>query len=498
MFPATGEDGLAAVRCEVSLTPPAAAALCSAARPIVLAAKRASSRLSPNIAPGLAELGVFLPYSPLHHLLLRRFGRPIVATSGNISGEPVLANEEEVSRRLAHVADGFLHHNRRIVRPADDSVCRVIQGQARPLRIGRGAAPLELRLAEPQARPIVGLGGHMKSTVCLSWDNRAVVSPHIGEMDSPRSLAVFEQVVADLQTLYGVRAEAVVCDAHSEYTTSRWAWRCGMPATRVWHHYAHASALAGEHGLTKPMLVFTWDGVGLGPDGTLWGGEALFGRPGQWRRVATMRAFRLPGGERAGREPWRSAAGLCWEAGCDWSGPAEAMPIARQAWKRRVNAPETTAVGRLFDAAAAIVMNTHTVSYEGQGPTQLEALAVRGTGRVIDMPLTRDYQGLWRADWQPLLTHLLESGEAPEERAASVHMTLAGCVASQAELILSQTAFDTVGLCGGVFQNARLTTAVVSMLEDRGFDVRLGSRVPVNDAGLSFGQVVEYAAAQRA
>ena len=319
MFPTGGADSLDVVRGYVNFSLEEAELVAGPVRPIVLVEKKKDCGLAANVAPGLAEIGVFLPYSPLHEMLLHRCGRPIVATSGNISGEPVLTRNDEASTRLAHIADAFLQHNRPIVRPADDPVYRRIAGKTRPLRIGRGCAPLEMNLPWRQPQPLLAVGGHMKGTVALAWDNRVVVSPHIGEMDSPRSLTVFEQLARDLQSLYGVRAERIVCDAHPGYTTNKWArQQADLPVDEVWHHAAHASAVAAEYERPGNWLMFTWDGVGLGDDGTLWGGEALHGVAGCWQRVASLRTFRLPGGERAGREPWRSAAALHWEAGLPW------------------------------------------------------------------------------------------------------------------------------------------------------------------------------------
>ena len=227
MFPLAGDDGLDEVRRHAQVLPKESELLVSPARPIVLITQRPSSTLTDGIAPGLRRIGVFLPYSPLHQLLLEDFGGPVVATSGNISGEPVLTQNSEASQRLAPIADAFLHHDRPIVRPADDPVYRQIDNRMRPLRMGRGCAPVELQLPWRQKRPLIATGGHMKGAVALSWDDRVVVSPHIGEMDSPRSLAVFEQVVEDLQRLYDVRAESIACDAHSGYTTTQWANRQG-------------------------------------------------------------------------------------------------------------------------------------------------------------------------------------------------------------------------------------------------------------------------------
>ena len=246
MFPLEGDDGLDAVRRYADLSPAEAELLKSPARPIVLTTKKGNSDLARNVAPGLGEVGAFLPYSPLHALLLDEFGAPLVATSANISGEPVLTDNEEVEGRIAAVVDGYLHHNRPIVRPADDPVYRRIGGIMRPIRIGRGCAPVEIGLPWRQSAPVLAVGGHMKGTVALAWDDRVVVSPHIGEMDSPRSLKVFEQIAGDLQQLYGVQAERIVCDAHPGYTTHRWARQQDLPVETVWHHQAHASAVAAE------------------------------------------------------------------------------------------------------------------------------------------------------------------------------------------------------------------------------------------------------------
>ena len=315
MFPLAGDDGLSIARQYVDFDTTEAEIVTGPMRPIVLVRRRADSGLAPAVAPGLDEIGVFLPYSPMHQLLLDGVEGPVVATSGNISGEPVLTDNVEARRRLDTVADGFLQHDRPIVRPADDPVFRRIGNALRPLRIGRGCAPRELRLPWRQREPLLAVGGHMKGTVALSFDDRVVVSPHIGEMDRPRSLDVFERVAQDLQALYGVEATRIACDAHPGYTTRRWAERQELPLETVWHHEAHASAVAAEFGRQGDWLMFSWDGVGLGRDGTLWGGEAFVGRPAAWQRFASLRSFRLPGGDKAGREPWRSAAALHWE--CD-------------------------------------------------------------------------------------------------------------------------------------------------------------------------------------
>lgn len=485
MFPPQGDWLERAVDLDVA----ARAALFDPLRPIVLARLRGQSGLCSAISPGLDEVGAMLPYSPLHHLLLQNFGRPLVATSANLSGEPVLTDAAEVETRLAGVADCCLHHDRDIVRPADDSVVRVIAGKVRALRCGRGAAPVELTLPFSLRRPLLAVGSQMKNTVALAWRDRAVVSPHIGDLGSPRALAVFEQVIADLQSLYGVIAEAVACDAHPGFAATRWAAASGLPVTRVLHHHAHASALAAEYPDVETWLTFTWDGVGLGDDGALWGGEGFVGAPGEWTRVATLRPFRLPGGDKAARAPWRSAAGVSWEAGLPWrSGQYE---TAYHAWRRRLNCPQTSAAGRLFDAAAALVGLLDEASHEGQGPMWLEAAAQGGAASPIPLPLAKNAAGLWQLDWEPLIAFLSDAARPPARRAACFHSSLACGLLAQAIAVRAETGVRHIGLCGGVFQNRLLTEQVVALLEDEGFDVRLPERLPCNDGALSFGQLVE-------
>ncbi|MBD3812384.1 MAG: carbamoyltransferase HypF [Betaproteobacteria bacterium] len=477
-----------ALRGAVHMTPERADFLASAQRPIVLLPKRAESGLSNLIAPGLAEIGCLLPYSPLHDLLLADFGGPLVATSGNLSGEPVLTDNLEAQTRLAHLADAFLHHDRPIVRPADDPVYRPIAGAPRPLRLGRGNAPLELGLPAALPEPVLALGSHMKNTLCLAWGSRAVISPHIGELGTARSQDTLAQVASDLQNLYQVRATHLIVDRHPGYGTRRYARAGGLPVFEVWHHHAHASALAWEFPDVADWIVFAWDGVGLGEDGTLWGGEAFTGAPGRWQRAASIRTFRLPGGDKAGREPWRAAAALLWETG--QPAPFAPEPL-HQAWSARLNSPPSSAVGRLFDAAAALCGTCTHASFEGEAPMRLEAAAAASAGNAVELPLARDPLGLWRTDWAPLLPMLGDTTRPPAERAARFHLSLAQALVEQAQQLHTQTGIRSVGLTGGVFQNRVLAEAAIRLLERAGFSAHLPQCVPVNDAGLSFGQVIE-------
>lgn len=494
MFPQAGEDGLDRVREFTEPGPAEAAALSGAHRPIVLVKKRRDRELASEIASGLDEIGVFLPYAPLHHMILERFGGPLVATSGNISGEPVITDSAMAGKRLGAVADAFLHHDRPILRPADDTVMRVIAGQPRTLRAGRGMAPVELRLSRPLPYPVLATGGQMKNAIALGFAGRAVLSPHVGELDTPRAHEVFERVAADLQALYAAPARAIVTDLHPGYWAAGWARRQGLPVLRVGHHAAHASGLAGEHPGIAEWLTFTWDGIGLGTDGTFWGGEALHGRPGAWQRAASLRPFHVVGGDRAGREPWRSAAALMWETGQDFDAiDADMAGLAHAAWSKRINTFATSSAGRLFDAAAALVFGLYTASFEGQGPMLLEAIA-DPSAQAIGLPLNRDEDGLLRMDWSPLAAMLADQGISRSRRAGMFHASLARSMVEQAAILADDFSFQAIGLTGGVFQNRLLAERVIEGMTALNLPVFLPQAVPANDGGLAFGQLVEAAA----
>jgi hydrogenase maturation protein HypF len=491
LFPWAGPDGLEVLRRHLRPSDAEAHSVTAPQRPIVLMRTRSDHGLAPSIAPGLTEVGAMLPYSPLHHLLAEAFGGPLVATSANFSGEPVLTDNAETRERLAAICDAFLHHDRPIVRPADDSVLRHIAGAPRRLRIGRGIAPLELPAPRPFAAPVLAVGGHLKNTIALGWDDRIVVSPHIGELDNPRSLAVFRQVVEDLCTLYRVRPEWIAHDAHPQYASTRWAQGQGLATLAVPHHRAHAAMLAGEYPEPRRWIVFTWDGTGLGEDGHIWGGETLLGQPGDWRRVGSLRSFRLPGGDRAGREPWRSAAALCWAVGQDYRPAGLDIDLARQAWGRGLNCPLSTAAGRVFDAAAALLGLCEQGSFEGQGPMWLEAVASDAGDDFPPLTLQRDASGLWTCDWAALLPWLRDPSRSVAERSRGLHLALADALCRQAMLLLDEHGDCALGLSGGVFQNRLLCELVVERLSREGLRVYLPERIPYNDAGLSFGQLIE-------
>ncbi len=499
LFPRAGATGLDRLRLDCAPSEDEARALRSLERPIVLVRLRKGSELSPALAPGLTELGAMLPHSPLHDLLAEMFDGPLVATSGNVSGEPVVTTRADAERYLEPIADAFLHDDGPILHPADDSVVRIIAGKPRALRLGRGRAPLERVLPISLSEPILAPGGQMKATLALGFGTRVVISQHLGDIDSPRGLDLLEATADSMQRLYGIRVRTLVCDAHGGYSSARWARRQGdMTVLRIPHHQAHASAVAGEFPGESPWLCFTRDGAGLGEDGTLWGGEALLGRPGAWARIATLRPFAPPGGEAVARAPWRSAAALAWDVGLDWSPPNLDVTLARSAWQVRLNCPATSSVGRLFDAASAFLGLVQQASYEGEGPMAIEVIAdpIGGMEDAMSLPIDTRADDIWQTDWRPLVPMLLDDAWPVKRRALAFHATMALTLMTQAIAARCAHGDFAVGLAGGVFQNRRLSELALHALHAAGFRAYLPVSVPCNDAGLSFGQVIEAAARQ--
>jgi len=359
------------------------------------------------------------------------------------------------------------------------------------------AATSLVTLPRPVPAPVLALGGQAKACLALAFGSDVAFSGELGDLTCPAGLENLESQARALQRAHGVRAKALICDAHAGYTSTRWARAQNSFTTRqVFHHHAHASALAGEFPEHPNWLCFTWDAAGMGTDGTLWGGEALFGAPGGWARVATFRPFAPPGGEKAAREPWRSAAALAWTLGLEFAPPGEPMiALAKAAWVKRLNAPPTSAAGRLFDAAAALLDLVHYAEHEAQGPIALERLA----GLVDDeppvkLPLRRRPDGVLQADWAPLVTMLTDSTQSHAARAYAFHASLAGTLVAQAAAIRDAGAVFAVGLCGGVFQNRLLTGLVLDGLHRAGLVAYQPIRHPCHDGALSFGQIIEACA----
>ncbi len=472
----TGDPSLLAV-----LTDEESALLASPARPIVLARRRDDSPLAEGIAPGSPLVGLMLPYTPLHHLLLHDVGEPLVLTSGNLTDEPIAIEDDDARRRLGEIADLILAHDRPIHRRCEDSVLR-----ARfPIRRSRGLVPEPIELPVAPPVPLVAVGAQLKSTFCVVRGTEAFVSPHLGDLDSEAAYRAFRADLALYTSMLGVEPEAIACDLHPDYLSTRWARDRGLPVVDVQHHHAHAAACLAEHGETGPALAIVLDGTGLGSDGTIWGGEILSVDLSTSERLAHLEPLLLPGGDAAVREPWRVAAAVLEQAGR--AVPWEAWATVRASL--RVNAPASTGAGRLCDAAAALLGVRERVSYEGQAAIELEHLA--GETRAAPYPCDVTGDTIRSTDLLLAVADDLAAGRPRDEIAAAFHEGLALAVA-RACLAAADT--TTVVLSGGSFQNLRLLDAVGRHLRDDGRRVLEHQRVPPNDAGISVGQAAVAAA----
>jgi hydrogenase maturation protein HypF len=469
-------------------------------RPIVLLRRRPDATIASEVAPENPYLGLMLPYTPLHHILMAELDFPVVATSGNLSDEPIATDNDDALVRLGETADLFLVHDREIVRPVDDSVARALLGRPQILRRARGYAPASIAVAS-MSTGILALGGHLKAAVALTQDDGVVMSPHIGDLNSASSRDAFETVIDSLLRLYERKPRALACDLHPDYHTTHlaeaWAAKYGLPLARVPHHLAHVAAGMAEHGLNPPVLGVAWDGTGFGTDGTIWGGEFLLVTEDGWKRIGHLRPFRLPGGEAAIREPRRAAFGLLYEMfGADVSMMGHLPPIASFSESERrtlvamlgkgINAPVTTSAGRLFDGVAALLGLRQTNGYEGQAACALEWEIDGEDGKAYDFAVTMS-QSLWIVDWAPALHALLDDlkvGVPVDRIAAGFHAGLAKSIAEFA----GKVGVETVMLTGGCFQNRQLTERTAEALERAGHRPNGHENVPPGDGGLALGQ----------
>ncbi len=487
---------LAAAETYCDVTIEEARLLVSPEAPIVLLRARRATGLAPGVAPGNPLLGVMLPYTPLHHLLLADLGFPVVATSGNRTDEPICTDEREALARLAGLADVFLVHDRPVARPVDDSVVRVVLGRELVLRRARGYAPLAVPVGEPLP-PLLAVGAHLKNAVAVSTPVGVGLSQHVGDLGTAEARPAFHAAAADLPALHGVRPAAVACDLHPDYASTRHARATGLRVVPVQHHHAHVLACLADNGVTGPCLGAAWDGTGLGTDGTAWGGEFLRVADAGFERVAHLRPFPLPGGDRAAREPRRTALGVLYELfGTDALDMTDLPPVRaftdaerallRTALIRGVNTPVTSAAGRLFDAIAALVGLRQAATFEGQAAAELECVADETDG---EHPF--DYAGRV-LDWGPMVRAVIDDvrrGEPVGRIAARVHNTLAAMIVA----VAGRVGQPRVALTGGCFQNGRLLALAVVRLRTAGFEPLWHRRVPPNDGGIALGQIVAAA-----
>jgi len=461
--------------------------------------RRGGSLIAPSVAPQNPYLGVMLPYTPLHHLFMRRVGCPVVATSGNLSEEPICTNEQEALERLHGIADLFLVHNRPIARHVDDSIVRVMLGRELVLRRARGYAPLPIRV-RGRLPPMLGVGGHLKNTIAASIGDMVFLSQHIGDLETAQAYDAFQRVTASFRELYALQPAAIACDAHPDYLSSRFAERDGLPVRRVQHHHAHVLACMGENDLTGEVLGVSWDGTGYGLDGTVWGGEFLRVADTTFERVAHFRTFRLPGGETAIREPRRAALGLLFEIFGDalfemdelvplGAFSAQVLRVLHGMLARGVNAPRTSSAGRIFDAIASIAGLRQETHFEGQAAMELE-YALEGARTEETYPFhSRRADPLQIIDWEPMVREILVEvrGHGPVAHiAARFHNTLAEMIVAVAR----RARQERVVLTGGCFQNRYLTERAVKRLQAEGFRPYWHQRIPPNDGGIALGQIL--------
>jgi hydrogenase maturation protein HypF len=476
------------------------------ARPIVIARRRPGARVAESVAPGSPDLGVMLPYSPLHHLLVRDVGGPLVMTSGNVSDEPIAYEDEDARERLSGIADLFLTHDRPIHMRTDDSVVRGTARAPLMLRRSRGYVPDSLALPVAARRQLLACGAELKSTFCVAKGRRAWVSHHIGDLENWETLRSFRYGIAHFERVFAVEPELVAHDLHPDYLSTKDALeREGVEHVGVQHHHAHLAACLAEHGERGPAVGAIFDGTGWGGDGTVWGGELLVGGLTGFERAGLLWPARLPGGVAAIREPWRMACAWLCVAQDDFERDPE-LPrtltgfVEPSRWREvtalvrsGVSSPLTTSMGRLFDAVSALCGLRASVNYEGQAAAELEAVADRSERGAYPLPLTGAEPLL--LDARPTIAAIagdLEAGAALVS--ARFHNAVAVATAAACGRVAEAGGLDTVVLSGGVFQNRLLLERAAAALSETGLRVLVPQRLPPNDGGISYGQAAVAAA----
>jgi len=479
-------------------------------RPIVLARARAGAPVAPAVAPGVPELGVMLPYSPLHHLLAAEAGVALVMTSGNSAGEPIAYRDEDALQRLGEIADLFLLHDRQIQTRTDDSVVRVLAGAASMLRRSRGYAPASIALAGGTPRQLLACGAELKSTFCVARGERAWVSQHVGDLRELGTLSSFVEGIEHFQRLFAVRPEVVAHDLHPDYLSTRYALeRVDAQPCAVQHHHAHLAACLAEHGRREPVLAAVFDGSGYGADGSVWGGELLSGDLRDFERVGRLRPVRLPGADMAVREPWRMAC--AWLAAADPAAGVPALPdtlresVAAERWQAVARlaaselAPITSSMGRLFDAVSALCGLRPRITYEGQAAIELEGTVDSRERGAYEIAIDRSADLLELDPREAVRQALADrlAGVPVGSIAARFHTGLARATALACALLAGERGLDTVALSGGVFHNRVLAERTLAELAAAGLRTLVPERLPAGDGAISYGQAAVAAARLR-
>jgi hydrogenase maturation protein HypF len=479
--------------------------LASRRRPIVLVARRPKARVAAEVAPRNRFLGVMLPYTPLHHLLLAEVGEPIVLTSGNLSDEPIVFQDDELRPTLSSVADAYLTHDRAIHMRCDDSVVRVVRGGAQPIRRARGYAPEPIGVDPAFSAPTLGAGPEMKHTFCLGVGARAILSHHIGDVENWETMSSFVEGLQHFKRVFEVEPQVVGYDLHPEYLVTKWAQELeGVELFGVQHHHAHIASCLADNRRSQRVIGLALDGTGYGEDGAIWGCEVLIADLAAYRRFAHLSYIPLPGGSAAIRHPWRTASAYLAQAFGERAATLGLDFVRRNSprWKpilqmaaAGINSPVTSSAGRLFDAAAALAGIRDDVNYEGQAAIELEQAAdplFEGAYRC-DVKLPAEGEGPAEIDGPGLIAALAEDlagGQPVSKAAAAFHNGLAAALVQSCLHARRAERLDTVALSGGTFQNQLLTAAVIRGLEQQGFEVLTHHRVPCNDGGISLGQAM--------
>lgn len=491
--------------------------LTSPEHPIVLLPERPGSNLADNLAPGIGEIGVMLPYTPLHHLLFQQTGCPeaLVMTSGNVSGMPICTANEDALAKLGNIADRFLLHNREIVTRVDDSVIKVMAGQPYLLRRARGFAPAPIRIAW-QLPKILACGPGMKNTFSLGRGQSVFPSQHIGDLDNLASYEFYQESIDHLKEVLQLDPEAVACDLHPDYLSSRYAEECGLPLYKVQHHHAHAVAVMGDHGLSEPVLAVVLDGTGLGTDGTIWGGEIMRADLTSFERLAHLSQLQLPGGDAAATEPWRMGISALFHTfGTDGltidqlpetlrHTDREKLAVLSSMLQAGFNSPLTSSCGRLFDAIASLLGVRQQISYEGQAAMELETLAKKvctpsWAGDILPNSHTdfssilSEKNGKWEicsAEFVKRIVDGINRGETKPSLALQFHTILIGSIVRLIENLSLETGIRTIVLSGGCMQNSLLVEGLLHSLTSIELDVFTGSSLAQNDGAISFGQAI--------
>lgn len=507
MFPFGRKDMLSYIRAEAFLNNEEEMAMLQGERPIVILKRRSDSRLSKFISPGLNTLGVFLPYSPIHYLLFADLNIPLIATSANFNDNPIIKDNKEAISKLGKIANGLLLHNRDIVRKCDDSVISVYNGKTIIFRQGRGYSPQIFKLPYKLNEPVLSVGGNQKVAIAIGWEDKAVISQHLGDLTTAEGFHAFEEAILDLTSFYNVQLLRIVSDMHPDYLSTKWASsQKHARHIHIQHHHAHIASCMVDNNLTDTVLGICWDGAGYGLDGTVWGGEFLIADYKGFERIGTFKKFRLIGGEHAVKEPRRTFLSMLYEMkqgaviSDQWSETTPLKDIFTetelklflQMLKNGFNSPFTSSAGRVFDAAASMLRICQKANYEGQGAMMLEdrADSVIGSSYPIEV-IEKD--GLYVFDWSSMFKVMISdmlNGIDVKIISQNFHETLSQLILYMAKTIKNKSGINIVCLSGGVFQNKLLVQRTLHLLKDNGFNAYTHNTLPPNDGGISMGQLI--------